>query len=196
MKVLVTGFPNSGTSFMMEFCVKATGLNPGSERNLKGPDSHNRYGYWEHLQIRRVAWSLFGGGFRVRAIPEEPYPRDEAVASGILEQAEKDGVEIYKDPTLPLTYRSFPEDVKIICISRSPTLLRGRYYEDLAPGEFTRSYTRYLLLAHEMAGKRDVLHTAYDFFHMSFEGLAEMACEFLDVPYREELRETWRPRKQ
>lgn len=195
LKVLVTGFPNSGTSFLMELCTRATNLNPGS--NLKGPDNHNPYGYWEHLPIRNTAWSIFGGGFRVRAIPHEPYQRDEGVASDILTAARQDNVEIYKDPTLPLIYRSFPGDMKIAVIHRSLRRVYERYYSDrMSLSCFSEYHYRYTMLARGMKNDHDVAFVRYESFGSSFDAQASELCDFLGVPYREELREVWRPRKQ
>jgi len=197
LDVLVTGFPNSGTSFMLEFVKEATGLSPGSECNLKGADSHNRYGYWEHLPIRNVSWSLIGGGLNVRNLPEEPLPRSEQVAKDILYLAERDNVQVYKDNALPIVYRSFPEGAKVVWIARHSPTIWERYYQDMMSWRvFDDIYMRWIYLGETMLKDMDMQTFNYDNFADEFKYQATRVCEFLGVPYREELREIWRPRKQ
>lgn len=58
-EILIGGFPNSGTSFLCHLVVQL-GKSPGSSENLKGADSHNRWGYFEHLPIRELVWEAGG----------------------------------------------------------------------------------------------------------------------------------------
>jgi hypothetical protein len=195
LDILVTGFPNSGTSFMLEFVKEATGLSPGSEHNLKGADSHNRYGYWEHLPIRNVSWSLMGGGLSVRNLPDGPLPRNEEVAENILCLAERDNVQVYKDNALPIVYRSFPEDVKVITIGRKPQTIYDRYYADrMGEKAFRKAWCRYWDLNKLMSTERQVLVVFYEWFDYDPKFTMGVVCRYLDAPYREGLRETWRPR--
>ena len=75
-EVLVGGFPNSGTSFLCHLVVQL-GKSAGSPENLKGPDSHNRWGYFEHLPIRELVWEAGGWQHYLPprqegCLPEEP----------------------------------------------------------------------------------------------------------------------------
>ena len=53
LKVLVTGPPRSGTSFLAGL-VARMGLSPGPSAWLNPADEHNRYGYYECLPILKV----------------------------------------------------------------------------------------------------------------------------------------------
>ena len=54
-EILITGFPNSGTSFLCNLIV-ALGKSAGSSQNLKKGDKHNRWGYFEHSKLGEVRW--------------------------------------------------------------------------------------------------------------------------------------------
>ena len=60
-EILIAGFPNSGTSFLCNLIV-VLGKSPGSWRNLKGADWHNRWGYFEHLKMREIVWGILPRG--------------------------------------------------------------------------------------------------------------------------------------
>ena len=54
-KVLIGGFPRSGTSFLCNLIVEM-GFSPGKMENLKPADKDNPNGYWEYLPIRNLTW--------------------------------------------------------------------------------------------------------------------------------------------
>ena len=90
LRILVTGFPNSGTSFLCNLFV-AMGFHPGSEENLKPADDHNRYGYWEHLPIRKELWPELGNIPSLH-IPHEPVDPRRKVVLEIERLVEEDHV--------------------------------------------------------------------------------------------------------
>lgn len=195
LRVLATGFPNSGTSFLLEFIKEATGLHAGRESNLKSGDNHNPYGYWEHLPVRALSWSLIDDMLDIKGLPGKPLPRNDKVASDILREAERDNVRIYKDNALPIVYRSFPDYAKIISIYRHPDSIYPRYYSEfMSEKAFRRAWRRYWNLNNLMSNEREVYTVFYEWFGYDTIFAMKTVCKYLGVPYREELQEVWRPR--
>ena len=72
LKVVITGPPRSGTSFLAGL-VTGMGLSPGPKEWLKDADEHNPYGYFECLPLLYIEDDIFrklGGSFG--HIPEFP----------------------------------------------------------------------------------------------------------------------------
>ena len=199
LEVLVTGFPNCGTSFLCEL-VAAMGFDPGSKHWLKGADDHNRYGYWEHLQMRRWSWEAAGGKDAVMAtlagaMPEDPLPYHERAAIAIERWAGYDRVEVYKDAILPLVYHSFPAHPCIVTIGRNLKTVYGGYFADaMGADAFVTMWARYWSLVQDMAARRDVLQVRYEDFADDTEEAIRRVCRFVGRDYSDELRMIWRPR--
>jgi len=124
-KVVVGGYPRSGTSFLCRLVVEM-GFWPGSYYNLKMPNNNNKFGYWEHLPLRKVVWENCGFKDKIiyckpRTIPHVPveFEEYEEVVNTLRTIASDDRVEVYKDNALPLIYKVFPDTHKFIVIERN-----------------------------------------------------------------------------
>lgn len=194
-KILVTGFANSGTSFLCEL-VAAMGYSPGSACHLKGADSHNPYGYWEHLPLRHAIWSRVGN-FDVHKIPKQPVnPARWPAALSIIEDiARQDSVEVYKDCTGPWSYPLLVGIKRVMLIQRDPRILHKRYYADRSLNHFVAVHTAY----HDLAAKymeEDLLvrRLRYEKFLEATEEAAADVCAFLGQPFDSCLLSVFRPR--
>lgn len=192
-KIIVTGFANSGTSFMTEL-VSRMGFSPGSMHFLKRKDRHNRYGYWEHVPMRRLEWQR--DSFDERQIPSCPVEPDDRIFNDIARLANTDGIEAYKATTLPWTYPWFGAK-RAVLIRRSANVLYERYYRRAgwSMGEFRSAHTRY----HDLAAKYldatwNVLWVEYESFFDNTRAATTAICEFLDRPFTPGLLRVWRPR--
>ncbi len=196
-KILVTGFANSGTSFMCELVV-AMGFSAGSPCNLKGADGHNRYGYWEHMPLRNAVWGR-AGNFDPARIPKQPVNagRWPGAQSIILDIADQDKVEVYKDCTGPWTYPLLLGVEKVVLMRRDARTLYERYYSDRWEWpEFNAAHTAYYDLAAKfMDGVLPVLVAPYEAYEHGPKMALFTLCEFLERPYDTSLLSVYRPRR-
>jgi hypothetical protein len=210
-EIIIGGYPNSGTSFLCNLVVQL-GKSPGSPHNLKGADAHNRWGYFEHLPIRKLVWEA--GGWRQFVperqgfLPDEPLVFDNSAHSGypyrIRMLAQQDGVQVYKDNSLALVFRLFPRTSKYIAISRkveaiyeSPKKSGGDGYQ-CSLEELYASHRKYYQLVNMMAKEVDCLTIQYESFKTNFDDVLQLICDHIEVKLTDEryaaCRDVFRPR--
>ena len=200
-KVLIAGFPNSGTSFLCNL-VSELGFSAGPAHELKQADDHNRWGYWEHRPIYRFIRSVLDGPTRFTAedIPDETYSFPMEPNTKIALLATRDSVMVYKDCGIPLFYRLFSPDAKIIVIGRNEVDLLASSGLSHLGYDFTRrtlqsAQDKYIHLVSMMSDERDVIGVNYDAFRDDFYEEAQRVCDFLDVPTKDDLHKIFRPRE-
>ncbi len=200
-KILITGFPDSGTSFLCNL-VSELGFSAGPTHELKRADDHNRWGYWEYRPIYRFIRSILDGPTRFTAedIPDEtgsfPMEPDPAIAVVAI----RDSVMVYKDCGIPLFYRLFSPDAKIVVIGRNEVDLLASAGLSYLGYDFTwralqLAQDKYYDLVSMMSDERDVIGVNYDAFRDDFYKEAQRVCDFLDVPMKNDLHKIFRPRR-
>jgi len=196
MKVLVGGFPNSGTSFLCNL-VAEMGYSPGSEKNLKGADEHNRFGYWEHLPLRDLVWGTAGFNANQHAghLPRKPLElRGHPNRLKIEHLAREDGVEVYKDVILPLIYTLFPSDAKYITITRDPEAIYRSGHYKVGKAAVFKGICQHYELTHQMAANVTHLYVCYDDVREDPHKQITRIAQFLGQP-TVGLERVWRPRR-
>ncbi len=200
-RILITGFPDSGTSFLCNM-VNNLGFDAGHSHELKWADEHNQWGYWEYRPIHRFIRSILDGPTRFTAedIPDETYSFPMEPDPAIAVVAIRDSVVVYKDCGIPLFYRLFSPDIKIIVIGRNEVDLLASSGLSHLGYDFTwetlqRAHNKYYDLLSAMAKERDVLGVNYDAFRDDFYKEAQRVCDFLDVPMKDDLHKIFRPRR-
>jgi hypothetical protein len=187
-EILIGGAPNSGTSFLC-YLVSLLGFSPGPEEGLKKADSHCRWGYYEYLPIRRLAWSLLENDKFAIFTPDKPYPRDEELAQQIAAVAERDQVEVFKDNALPLTYKQYSPGAKYIVIDRDPVscyrspLKAGKPGYNVSYETFFAGWEQYQWLSAMMGCHVNVLYVRYEYFYDSLEAMTLTICNHLGVNF-------------
>lgn len=212
--VLVGGFPGTGTSLLAHLVVEM-GFNAGPAKNLKGSDEINRWGYWEYLPIRDMAWSAIRKrgersrtSFReyvTRGFLEYADPRmvdwGDEYSSGcrmmIRQRAVLDDVEMYKDNALPLIWPLFSKHAKYVLTTRKPESCYHRAAQRVSAERWRDAHACYYHLSRQMAAEVPTLFFAYEDFETDLEGQIEMLADFLGaVPDIECLRKLYRPRSR
>lgn len=125
LKVIITGTPRSGTSFLAGLVVRM-GFSPGPIEWLRAANQHNPYGYYECALLMKIEHDLlkkFGG--RVMDPPELPEnwtSSCEQEKKQIWKIVENGGIELYKGNMLVILSDLYVElfpDAKWIMINRS-----------------------------------------------------------------------------
>ena len=193
-KILVTGFANSGTSFMCEL-VASMGFSAGTR--LKGGDEHNPFGYWEHLPIRDMVWGRVGN-FNERRIPDRPVDpsRWPSAISMMQDAARQDHVEVYKDCTGPWSYPLLASIERVVVITRDVSTLYERYYTDWSFAEFSEVHSKYHDLADDMSFEIPTMMIGYEDFSHDIALAIGIVCRFLGQPYDHRLTSVFRPRER
>jgi len=211
LKVLVGGYPNSGTSFLCNL-ISEIGLNTGFKKDLKQADSHNRYGYFENIKIRNETWKILE---EKRFTPwaddflsKNPLKIEKNQVSEIMTNIDniiqKDNVQLYKDNAVPLIYKLFKTNVRIIIIERFPRNIYDsprKAKRDKMPvpyDKFLESYERYKILAQKMSEEREVLFVQYEAFAHNFDREVIRMLKFLDIHSSkkvEQLQSLYKPRE-
>lgn len=211
-EILITGFPNSGTSFLCNLIV-ALGKSPGSSRDLKKGDSHNRYGYFENLKMREITYKALGHDYfkfwEKELIDQHPIffspEKLTEYSQKIIGTAQKDNIEVYKDNIIPLIFRIFPKESKFINIKRDPK----KCYESPRKGghseipcsfeEFLDAYNKYQELVKQMAKEVRCFQVNYEDFYDNFDEALTKITEFIGVEVNPEkldaLKKVFKPRK-
>lgn len=210
LRVLVTGFPFSGTSFLAHLLVEM-GFSPGPRKNLKGPDEINRWGYWEidrmKRYLRRMSNIGFNKAWRVEELARINQPKsDDPLGSQLLRYAWDAGVEVFKDNYIPVAYKVFlPANVKCLVIQRdSKHLYRVRGRDDekrlgLSHDDFMRAYRLYNKFVKRMAKEIPTLVVQYEDFGRNFDGELRRIADFLGLDFEtldaKQLQRIFRPRR-
>ena len=180
-EILITGFPNSGTSFLCNLIV-VLGKSAGSSQNLKKGDKHNRWGYFEHSKLGEVRWramqKILFVPWKKGFLPHRPYSfspeKLKRFSQQIREISQKDKIEVYKDNTLPLTFKIFPKKAKYIAIKRDPEKCQvspakgGHSVISCSFNDFFVYYQKYDNLVKQMAREVDCIEVNYEDFFDNF----------------------------
>jgi hypothetical protein len=188
------------------------GKSPGSSKNLKAADPHNRWGYFEHLPIRKLVWEA--GGWKQYAperdgfLPDEPLTFEERAPGSYRDRiralAHQDFVQVYKDNALPLIFRLFPTESRYVIITRdveeiyeSPRKSGGTRYQ-CSLEELRASHDKYQKLVKVMAREVDSLVVEYESFMADFEKVLQSVCDHIQVELTDDryaaCRDIFRPR--
>lgn len=203
--ILVTGFPNTGTSFIAELVV-AMGFSPGDPRYLRHADGHNRFGYWEHDRLHSLAREVPQvAGFHAHVLSSHPAEifnlSHHPVSRSVLQLCAKERVEVYKDNALPVFYTLFPSRCKVIVVKRGwgDAYRSGKYEasDNLSFDDFCEAYDSYYSLVSQMCLRRDCIQTNYDDFAIEIDREIGRIAAFVEAPKIDlsTLRHVYRPRR-
>lgn len=99
LKVIITGSPRSGTSFLAGLVCRM-GFHPGPEKWLKNPDEHNPHGYFECMPLMKISMKILeklGGDFhRLPSFGPACRGHCEDEKRDIARIVEAGGIEMYK----------------------------------------------------------------------------------------------------
>lgn len=196
-KVLVTGFANSGTSFLCQLIVEM-GFSPGDPTDLKAGDVHNPYGYWEYLPLRYEIHDFidFRAQFHpfLNSVPVRAAPESEQLISQVQLLAEVNNIEVYKDSWLPAFYWAFPATSRYVIIRREWwEVYRSGGYQVVA-SKFFQTFLDYWMMVDKMCKNVPCLYVQYERFGENFDREAKRIAQFLGISCDvAKLRWVWRP---
>jgi len=213
LKVLVTGFPYSGTSFICHLISKM-GFSPGPSEELSRASNQGDWDRWENKRmkrcLRRISSLGFGKAWHIDELVRIRMPKQEDQWGRTLRRyAKENGVEVFKDNYIPLVYRVFlPCNAKCVVTRRDPEHLyrvRGRFRDRLQEAnlkisweDFMRAYNYYYELVGHMAKEIPTLIVGYDDFKQDFDSELSRITRFLGIGLgkldKNNLRAVFRPR--
>lgn len=196
LKVIVTGPPRSGTSFLCGLIVRM-GFDPGPKSWLKKGDRNNPYGYYECTPLMTIDHGLLGK-FGGNAMSPPYLPKDwimlcDNEQKQISEIVQNGGIQVYKGNMLvvlaDLYARIFPE-AKWIFIKRSQdanvnSLVDSSNTE--VPSEKMRYIRkRWLRSWQQTQISKNCLSVTYEEFMDNPRGTVKIITEYLEVTLSEE----------
>lgn len=210
-EIFVTGFPNSGTSFLCNL-ITVLGKSPGKQNDLKQCDQLNRYGYYENLALRNISHELLltpkFDPFIDKTYDKNNYLFNEKsteILNRFNKLAQEDSIEVFKDNALPYIHQYYSPEAKYICIIRDyKSCYNSRIKANVKPhpvtiNEFKNFYKKYHELVDKMSKEKNCLLIHYKDFKDNYESLVKELCSFLEVEVTEELmrkaKGIYKPRK-
>lgn len=189
MKVLVTGLPRSGTSFLTGLIAKM-GYSLGNAASIKRADKHNKYGYFEHVRLMKLSESILEklGGDYFMNIP--PYIKGWTDAMHmekklIEKQVSKEGIELYKDNKLILLsdiYGEIYPDAKWVYIKRDISgTYKSRFGQDLSLAQWEDITANRLATWEQSKASATALQLEYEQFFDDFDETVNSLAEYLSV---------------
>jgi len=191
--VLIGGFSHTGTSLVCNL-VYEMGFSPGKPEKMRGHgETDGPYGHWEHNVLREFTRKFLNEGHglpRFGAVNKDPgylsVEKGLSAAGGWREKGRKiakgNGIEVYKDLSLPYIWRLFPRDSKYIIISRNIKTLWQHWtpyldnYDQLVAG-----FTQYTRLAAQLGEKRSCLYIQYEDFARDFTSVVLKIAKHVGV---------------
>uniref|UniRef100_A0A6M3KE03 Putative sulfotransferase domain contining protein n=1 Tax=viral metagenome TaxID=1070528 RepID=A0A6M3KE03_9ZZZZ len=195
--VVVTGMPDSGTSFL-SVLVNNLGLSLGDPDRIKGKSEYHPWGCGENLDMLFTTWRLLdkkNRGFpHVRylapdTLPEMPLGEEECRAAkeemeGIIAEQ---GIELAKDASAPWTYKAFPDDAKYIVISRNWRMMHRDFlgflgYTEGEIGSLQSAWVKWhRVCLGGIKSEREWLQLEYEEFQSAFSFQVVKICNFLRI---------------
>ena len=189
MKVIVTGLPRSGTSFLAGL-VARMGYRTGPERWLKPADQNNQFGYYECVPLIHISEKIFrrlNGDFH-RNIPV--LHRDWTEAFGaekeeIRKTVQKGRIELYKGNRLVVLgdlYDDLFPDARWIYIERNvKSTYQSRFGEDIPFTEWEVITRKRIEAWQRTRPSRKALNIRYEDFREDMEHTMERIITHLGI---------------
>jgi hypothetical protein len=188
LKVIVTGSPRSGTSFVTGL-IHLMGFSIGPKSWLKKADRYNPYGYFECQPLNRLSSAvLMSLGDFHSALPslEDQWTEAfKAEQAQIVRVVESGGVELYKDNLLLVLADLYDElfpDAKWVFVQRDiEATYKSRFGRHLSFSDWQRIVERRSQLWQSSNPSKKALYIDYDDFKSDIKGAVQTIQTFLDI---------------
>lgn len=193
LKVIVTGSPRSGTSFVAGL-VHRMGFSLGPKKWLKKGDEHNPYGYFECLPLKKISNKILeelGGDFHhnLPSLESGWTEAFESKKSEITRIIEAGGIELYKGNRLlvlaDLYDELFPEAKWIFTQRSIKETYRSRFGEELSFGEWERITNERLRKWESCRPAKQALYVDYQDFKSDAKKTVSKIQAFLEIELTE-----------
>lgn len=207
LRVVITGLPRSGTSFLA-CLVHHLGFDPGPAQQLKGADANNPYGYFENRRMIRVENEIFermGGNFMHLPPLENGWTNRVAKQkSKILRIVSHGGLEMYKGNravVLADLYHELFPDAKWLFIERPvEDTYRSRFGEAMTLSDWKSLCECRMAVWKRSVPAEKALYVKYSDFNLDTAAAVQRVASHLGVTLDDartrELVELFRPREQ
>lgn len=206
MKVIVTGNARSGTSFLTNLVHKMTNYKCGD--NIKGKDSNNKWGYWEHIGLNKITTQCLRS-VGISYVTKKPVkkidfssPKFDSFRKKINTITNNQKIELYKDNKLilaPELYTKLYPEAKWIYIQRNlKDSFKSKFGEKMTFEEYSNMVKNRLDCWESKEKPKNCLVVNYEDFDNNIEGTIKKIINYLDViDYDiEKLKKVYRKKKE
>lgn len=189
MKVIITGNPRSGTSFVCQL-VSQMGFNPGSPKNIKPADQYNPGGYWEHIPLASITDLIFqklnlNFFSQIQSLSSNWQKSLTAERDMIVQTVRSDKVEVYKDNKLMVIadlYSDLFPRAKWLFVSRDfEECYRSRWGEPISLENYIEICAARLVIWRQTRASRACLTIDYNDFKTSTSNTITKIVNYLGV---------------
>ena len=188
LKVLITGSPRSGTSFLANL-VAEMGFSCGPAEWLKQPDEHNPRGYFECNPLRKLTSDILtklGGNFHDLPAFDDNWTDDlDDEKKKILDIVNQGKIELYKENKLLVLSKLFDEifpDAKWIFIERSvEDTFRSRWGSDLSIEEWKEIVANRRDIWNKSKPSQKALYVDYKDFKTDLQNTLKKIANYLGL---------------
>lgn len=189
LKIIVTGLPRSGTSFLTSL-VHHMGFSVGNGQKLKPADKYNKTGYFEYLPLMKISDQIFNrlGNDFFTQLPEldngwtRPF---ESEKQSILQCVQEDHIELYKDNKLVILADLYDElfpNAKWIFIERCiEETYRSRFGQPLSIKQWEKITENRLTCWNKTKPSKKALYVKYSNFSNNFEHQVDEIAKFTGI---------------
>lgn len=197
LKVIITGNPRSGTSFTCDLICRM-GLHPGSPQNIKPPDVHNKYGYWEHIPLLTYSNAILKklGIDYFRGVKAPPIDWSKSLTSEqelIQKMVHDDKIEVYKDNTLiilsDIYIKLFPEAKWIYVTRNFKECYKSRWGEPISEEDYLTICQKRASIWHSTDISKRCLYIDYSDYDRHLEMTLFRIADFVGIDIRNKLKE-------
>lgn len=208
MKVIVTGLPRSGTSFLAGLIAKM-GYRTGPESWLKPADANNRFGYYECVPLihisERILAKLNGDFHRNIPILKDGWTNAfEAEKQEILHTVQKGRIELYKGNRLVVLadlYDDLFPDARWIYIQRDiVNTFQSRFGDAISFSDWEVITQKRIDAWHRTGPSKKALNIHYEDFQKNMKSTLDKIVSHLDIMLTKQQYQTcmsfYRPRNR
>lgn len=206
MKVIVTGNPRSGTSFVCQL-IHHMGLCAGLPQHLKPADQHNLNGYWEYLPLASITDSIFNKLNIDFLLPPQLlergwHTRFNEEKKLIKQIVERDNIEVYKDNKLLIAsdlYHDLFPTAKWILVTRNPEdCFNSRWGKPISRDDYVGLWQQRHQVWFNSTISLSTITVNYQSFHIELADTIKYIAKYLTIDVEDKmatLKSLFKPRQ-
>jgi len=210
LKIIVTGQPRTGTSFLTSLVAKMSGYSLGPKGGLKKQDRHNPNGYFESVDIMQIEDALLqklGGSYQ--KIPDKKsnwHKECDGIKAILRGTINRDKIEIIKSPRGimigDIYYDMYPKAVWFYTKREPEVTYKSRWGKRISLKKWKKICAEREIVWRKSKVSRRVWNVNYENFETNFKGewlriIRAFRSEGIKINCSfEECEALWKPRRK